>query len=448
MGQEQFLHELTAAQVREHLVEGRSSVAEFIDRQLAFAGATDESIQAFAHFDPEVIRLQAVHLDAARSRGEDAGELFGIPVGVKDIIDTFDMPTAHGCPVLADRYPIADATVVQRLRQAGAVVFGKTATTEFATFTPAATRNPHRLTHTPGGSSSGSAAAVASGMVPVAIGSQTNGSVIRPASFCGVYGFKPSFGLIPRTGVLEQSPSLDHLGVFARTIDDLARVAEVLVGDDGHDPACQGVAPRRLLRACLSEPLVEPKFCFVRSPWWERMSTDAREACEAFVEHLSDRITVLELPPVVEAAVGWHATVNDAELALCVRRELRDRIDAASPALRDRVARGAALPVIDYLAAKDRIAHVCSAFDEYFERYDAILCPAALGSAPEGLASTGDPIMATVWTFGGLPALNLPLLTLSDGLPFGIQAVGSFRNDGRLLRSCRWLVDQFLARNA
>jgi Asp-tRNA(Asn)/Glu-tRNA(Gln) amidotransferase A subunit family amidase len=146
--------------------------------------------------------------------------------------------------------------------------------------------------------------------------------------------------------------------------------------------------------------------------------------------------------------VGWHATVNDAELALCVRRELGDRVDADSPALRERAARGAVLPVIDYLAARDRIPHVGSAFNEYFERYDAILCPAALGSAPEGLDSTGDPLMSTVWTFGGLPALNLPLLTLSDGLPFGIQAVGGFRDDGRLLRACRWLIGQFLARNA
>ena len=448
MSAAKLVKEFTAVEYREYLASGQADVVEFYDQHLAFAKAADEAIHAFACLDERVILLQAQHLKAQRARGEPFGPLYGVPIAVKDIIDTVDFPTAYGSPIHEGRYALADATVVRRLRDAGAVIYGKTVTTEFATFHPGPTRNPHNLEHTPGGSSSGSAAAVAAGIVPVALGSQTNGSVIRPASFCGVYGYKPSMGVLPRTGVFEQSPSLDQLGLFARSIEDLAWVAEIMAGDDGQDAAARGMAPRQLSAICRAEPPVEPKFCFVKTPWWDRLDEESRLACEEFLELMQGVVVSAELPAVVEQAVQWHRQVNEVELSFALQREWRNHPEQLSPALLQRVEKGMTVPVIDYLAARERMPHVACAFDEYFEHYDAILSPASLGPAPRGLESTGDPIMQTVWTFGGLPSLNLPLLTLSGGLPLGVQAVGSLHNDARLLRAARWLVNEVVNRSS
>jgi Asp-tRNA(Asn)/Glu-tRNA(Gln) amidotransferase A subunit family amidase len=440
------VQEFSALEYRDYLAAGHADIEAFYAQVLAYAQGVDERIHAFASLDEKVIRLQAEQRKAERLRANPLGPLYGVPIALKDIFDTFDFPTAYGSPIHEGRYAVADATVVRRLRDAGAVIFGKTVTTEFATTHPGPTRNPHNPEHTPGGSSSGSAAAVAAGLVPVALGTQTNGSVLRPASFCGVYGFKPSRGLLPRTGVFEQSPSLDQIGVFARTIEDLAAVTEVMAGDDGYDPSSLGQPPRQLLSVCRSEPPVEPKFCFVRTPWWDRVDPEAREACEAFLEHMHGVVVIDELPEVVTRVVDWLRTVNEAELAFALQREMRHHAGALSDALRQRVEQAMHMPVVDYLNAKDRIPHVAAAFGEYFERYDAILSPAALGAAPRGLASTGDPLMQTTWSFAGLPALSMPLLTLGNGMPLGIQAVGALHNDGRLLRSCAWLVKEFVRR--
>lgn len=435
-----------ALDLRERYASGGLPLAQTTAQLLSAAATSQESLRAFAQLDPRIIALQAEHLETGRMRGEPCGPLYGVPVAIKDIIDTIDFPTEFGSPIHEGRYPIADATIVRRLREAGAIVFGKAATSEFAIATPAPTRNPHRPDRTPGASSAGSAAAVAAGLVPVAIGSQTNGSMIRPASFCGVYAFKPTRGLIPRTGVLEQSPTLDQIGVFARNIDDLAAVVEVISGDDGVDPATRGLAPRRLLEVSRSDPPLPPRFCFVRTPWWSRMSEEAREACEAFVDMLEGVVVHAELPPIVERTVSWHQTINNAELAHCLRNERARSPELLGGALQERLRAADAVTAIDYLYAVDRIPHVASAFDEYFEHFDAILTPASLGAAPPIAESTGDPIMQTVWSFAGLPSVNLPLITLADDLPMGIQAVGPAGQDARLLRSCRWLVETFLER--
>lgn len=441
------LHELTGIEVRDLLVSGRIGIPEFFEQASSFVAKADEQVLAFAHTDARVVTAQADDLQQLKVTGQLPGPLFGVPVGIKDIIDTEDYPTESGSPIHKGRYALADASVVRRLRAAGAVIMGKTVTTEFATFVPGPTRNPHNLEHTPGGSSSGSAAAVAAGMVPVAIGSQTNGSVTRPASYCGVYGFKPSMGLIPRTGVLEQSPSLDQIGVFARSIDDIALVTEVIVGDDGHDAATRGQPPMRLADVANAEPPLPPKFCFVKTPWWDQVEPEAQEAYEAFVAHLEGCVQHAAVPDVVAQALEWHRAINEPELAFCLQREWRHHRSQLSPALQDRVERGMAVPVMDYMLAKDRMSHVAGAFDEYFLDFDAILCPAALGTAPKGLASTGDPIMSTVWSFAGLPTLSLPLMNLSNGLPLGVQMVGRRKGDARLLQAGRWLVAEFLRRN-
>lgn len=442
------LSQLGALELAERYTSGALPLGETTRQLITAAEASQDRLHAFAHLDRRIIELQAEHLADGRMRGEPCGALFGAPIAVKDIIDTIDFPTEFGSEIHRGRYPIADATIVRRLREAGAIVFGKATTSEFAIATPSPTRNPHRLDRTPGASSAGSAAAVAAGIVPVAIGSQTNGSMIRPASFCGVYAFKPTRGLVPRTGVLEQSPTLDQIGVFARNIDDLAAVIEVICGDDGVDESTRGIAPRRLLEISRMAPPLEPRFCFVRTPWWSRMSDEAREACEAFVEVMHGVVVQAELPPIVERAVDWHQTINNAELAHCVRNERHRSPDLLGTALQARLRIADSISAVDYLYARDRIPHVATAFGEYFEHYDAILTPASLGAAPPIDESTGDPIMQTVWSFAGLPSVNLPLITLEHDLPMGIQAIGPIGQDARLLRACRWLVQTFLERTS
>ena len=439
--------DLTALEVHEHLLSGQETVPEFMAKLGRFVDGADQAIHAFAHRDDRVVALQADNLQRDRAAGHLPGPLFGVPVGVKDIIDTMDFPTEYGSPIHAGRYSVGDATVVSRLRAAGAVIFGKTVTTEFATTHPGPTCNPHNLAHTPGGSSSGSAAAVAAGMVPVALGTQTNGSVIRPASFCGVYALKPSRGLLPRTGVLDQSPSLDEIGVFARNLEDIAKVTEIMSGDDGHDSASARQSPRRLYDVAVSEPPLPPKFCFVKTPWWDDVEPEAREAYEAFVAHMGNDVEVVQLPDIVKQVAPWLVTVNEIELGVCLQKEWLHHRELLSEPLLARVEKSMTMSGTSYLIAKDRMFHVMNAFDEYFATYDAILCPAALGTAPHSLKSTGNPIMQTVWSFAGLPSVNLPLLTLSNGLPLGVQAVGSYQNDARLLRSARWLVSEFIKRN-
>ena len=440
--------ELTALEIREHLLSGQETVEEFTVKLGQFVDAADQTIRAFAHRDDRVVGLQAENLQRERLTGHLPGPLFGVPVAIKDIIDTMDFPTEFGSPIHQGRYSVGDASVVSRLRAAGAVIFGKTVTTEFATTQPGPTVNPHNPAHTPGGSSSGSAAAVAAGMVPVALGTQTNGSLIRPASFCGVYGFKPSRGLLPRTGVLDQSPSLDEIGVFARNIEDIAKVTEIMSGDDGHDPASARQAPRRLFDVAMSEPPLPPKFCFVKTPWWSDVDSEAQEAYEAFVDLMGGVVEFAELPDIVRSVAPWLSTVNEVELAFCLQKEWNHNRDKLSEPLQERIERAMSMKATDYVAAKDRMFHVMNAFDEYFADYDGILCPAALGTAPAGLASTGNPIMQTTWSFAGLPSLNLPLITLSNGLPLGVQSVGAYQNDARLLRSSRWLVSEFVKRTA
>lgn len=438
---------LTAVEIRDHLLSGQETVEEFTVKLGQFVDATDASIRAFAHRDDRVVALQSDSLQRQRTAGHLPVPLYGVPIAIKDIIDTVDFPTEYGSPIYKGRYSVSDATVVSRLRAAGAVIFGKTVSTEFATTEPGPTCNPHNLAHTPGGSSSGSAAAVAAGMVPVALGTQTNGSLIRPASFCGVYAYKPSRGMVPRTGVLDQSPSLDEVGVFARNLQDIACVAEILVGDDGHDAAAARQAPRRYVDVVSAEPPLQPKFCFIKTPWWDQVEPEAREAYEAFVAHMGGCVEQHDLPDIVRSVAPWLSTINESELAFCLQKEWNHSRARLSPALHTRIEKSMHIPVADYLAAKDRMFHVMSAFDEYFASYDAILCPSALGTAPLGLESTGNPIMQTAWSFAGLPCLNLPLMTLSNGLPLGVQAVGAYQNDARLMRSAQWLVTEFINRN-
>jgi Asp-tRNA(Asn)/Glu-tRNA(Gln) amidotransferase A subunit family amidase len=401
----------------------------------------DGDVQAWTFLDPAYALAQARAADELRLSGHPIGALHGVPVGLKDIIDTSDMPTENGSVLHAGRTPSRDATVVATLRAAGAIVLGKTVTTEFATRTAGKTRNPHNPGHTPGGSSSGSAAAVAAGMVPLALGSQTTGSTIRPASYCGVYGLKPTFGLIPRHGMFQLSRSLDHVGLFARSIDDVALLLEALAGFDERDPDSRPRARVPYTSIAAEEPPLPPMFAFVKTGRWDQVDADAKDAFAKLCERLGEQVEEIEMVSASNDASAWHDAISGPEIAMSLRHEWETGRDRLSPALRARIERGLAVRASDYVQALGRIPQVNASFTELFEqRYDAILTPTASGTAPAGLRSTGDPAFCALWTLCGMPSLSVPLMRGANGLPLGVQLVGPRHGDARLLRTARWLV--------
>jgi Asp-tRNA(Asn)/Glu-tRNA(Gln) amidotransferase A subunit family amidase len=313
-------------------------------------------------------------------------------------------------------------------------------TTELATYSPGKTRNPVNPEHTPGGSSSGSAAAVAAHMVPVAIGTQTNGSVIRPAAYCGVFGFKPTFGLVPRHGILKQSRPLDQVGFMARSVEDLAIIAEPLIGYDARDPDTRMAARPRLREVALQEPPLPPIVAYTRTPNWEEAEEQTRLAFDEVSGALGAQSVPFTVPAVFRDAWEWHRIVMEADLARSFRHEYAEGRDKLSDSLRAQIERGQRVTAVEYNDAVDRRDAVAESFDEVFDRCDAILTAAAAGPAPHGLASTGSPSFCTLWTFAGMPAITLPLLTAENGLPMGVQLVGRRGDDARLLRTARWLV--------
>jgi Asp-tRNA(Asn)/Glu-tRNA(Gln) amidotransferase A subunit family amidase len=431
---------LTGLQAQRLLGEGKITALELTEACLARIAADEPRVQAWAFLDPELARAHARRCDEARRLGRPQGPLHGIPVGVKDIIDTRDMPTENGTVLHAGRRPTRDAAVVERLRTAGAIVLGKTVTTELAVYHPGKTRNPHDPERTPGGSSSGSAAAVAAAMVPLAIGSQTNGSVIRPASYCGVFGFKPSYGLISRFGVLAQSRPLDHIGVFARTVEDLALIAEPLIGFDARDSDTRLEAPPRLLEVARQDWPLPPDLALVQSPVWDQADDDLKAAFAELAEALGPRITEVDLPEAFKAAHGLHGMIMGVDLARSFATEYERGRDQLSARLRGIIEDGQRALAIDYARALELVAGLRDSLDPLFARYDMIVTPATTGQPPRGLESTGSPAFCTIWTLLGLPAVTLPLLTGAEGMPIGVQLVGRFGDDARVLRTARWLV--------
>ena len=421
---------LSLADLKRRIDKGELTPDAALAQSVAAIEAQEKTIGAFAH-------------RAGTMRALKEGPLRGIAVGIKDIIDTSDMPTENGTVLHKGRTPRKDAAVVAALRAAGAVILGKTVTTECAYFHPGKTRNPHNPEHTPGGSSSGSAAAVAAGMVPLALGSQTNGSVIRPAAFCGAYGFKPTHGLIPRTGILKLSRTLDHVGIFARNVEDLALLMEQVAGYDDGDPDTRPRARIPFRQLAAEEPPLAPVLAFMKTPQWERADQDTKEAFDELREALGEAVEEVELFPSAVEAWDWHKTIMEVEMAANLEREWRTGANKLSKQLRSLLERGQEVRAVDYQRAVARIPLVVESFDDLFmQRYDAILTPAAPGTAPKGLGSTGDPSFCTLWTLLGLPAITLPLMQGSNGLPIGVQLVGRRNFDARLMRTARWLVGQ------
>lgn len=435
---------LTAADAAQRIEKGEITSQKLVQACLDRIAEREETVQAWQHLDADYALEQASKADEWRAAGRTTGPLHGVPVGIKDIVDTKDMPTENGTPIHADRRPRQDAALVAALRDAGAVILGKTVTTELAVMTPNKTRNPVNPSHTPGGSSSGSAAAVADYMVPLAIGTQTGGSVIRPAAYCGIFGFKPTFGLISRRGVLNQSPALDTVGTMGRTVEDLALMADCLTA---FDPSDRDMWPRsrpRLRETAVSEVPVEPALAFLKTPAWEHGEPVMQEAFAELKETLGERCDEVPLPEVFNKVLEWHRFLQNGDIAKNYGPLLDQYPDQISAGLKERIEDGRSVSAVDYNTAREFRDILNAGLDEIFERYDAVITPATTGPAPQGLETTGSPVFNAMWTYLGVPAVTLPLLDV-EGLPLGVQLVGPRQDDGRLLRTANWLVNHLSA---
>lgn len=407
---------MRALDLARRIEDGKLTPAAVIDLCARAIEAREAEIGAFVTLDIGAAGKLAQDEAARLSRSP----LRGLPVGIKDIFDTADLPTSYGSPIYADHRPRADAALVAMIRRAGGLIPGKTVSTEFASLVPAKTRNPWNPAHTPGGSSSGSAAAVAAGMLPLAIGSQTGGSVIRPAAFCGVAGYKPSYAILPTVGMKCFSWQLDTAGLFAAGIADVAFAAAAISGRDlrvDSDPAA-------------------PRIALVRTHVWNEAS-EAMQSAVQRAAHLAEKagakVKELVLPPILEEAHRIHGTVQDYEAYRALAFEYDRHRDKIAPLLREQLDRAAAITHDAYDAARRITTGARRALGELMADVDVILTPSAPGAAPHGLGATGSPTFNRLWTLMGSPCVNVPGLVDAGGLPLGVQIVGGFDRDQRTL---------------
>lgn len=433
------LSQLTATDIITHLRARDFSATEVTRACLETIDRLDPVIHAWIHVVPEIALKQAEAADRKLATGR-AGGLCGVPIGIKDIFNTADMPTQMGSPIWKGFTPGNDARVVHYLRMADAVLLGKTVTAEFAVHAPGPTRNPHNFEHTPGTSSSGSAASTASYMVPLALGTQTAGSIIRPASYCGVYGFKPSFGLVPRTGMLKTTDSLDTVGIFSRSVEDLALLFDVIRVRGADYP---------ISHAHLNDPARQTKG---RRPWrigllegpkWKDAESYAQEAIQEFGRKLANvpeiKIEVVALPPSFQSAHDIHATIYDRALAYYFKEEFVAQT-LVSSIMYEIVQRGNRLTLDQYKAALDGQNSLARQLDQVFaDRVDVIVDLSTGGEALKGLGSIDRPDNCLIWTLCGVPAINLPIFTGPNRLPFGAQILARRYNDYLLLDFARHL---------
>jgi len=391
----------------------------------------DRQVQAFAWFDADHALATARMLNLTARRGA----LHGLPVAVKDNIDTADMPTGYGSPIYDGHRPVVDAACVAQLKAAGAFVLGKTVSAELANFTPGATRNPHNLEHTPGGSSSGSAAAVAAHFAPLALGTQTAGSVIRPAAYCGVVGYKPSPGLVPRSGVKPNSDLLDEVGAFARNVEDAAFAAAALAAKPGWrelpQDGCTGAAP-------IIGMVVTPQ-AHLSSP----SMLAALEAAFRQLSHRGARTAQVTWPRVFDGLFDAQKIVQSFETARALSPEFAYRRPMLSGRLIEIIDHGRGVPADEYMAALQLRRACIAAIDSLFGNAEVLLTPSATGEAPKGLGSTGDPVFNRPWHLLGCPMLNLPVPAAlghgESGLPLGISVVARPGDDARLWAAAGWV---------
>lgn len=414
---------ITAVEAVAAIEAGTLTSEELVRGYLDRIAERDGVVKAWAYLDPDHALAQAREADAA-----SGGLLRGIPVGVKDIIDTYDMPTGHNSPIFQGKVPFGDAACVALCRTANAVIMGKTVTTEFANRHPGATTNPHDPAHTPGGSSSGSAAAVADGHVPLAFGTQTGGSVIRPAAYCGVVGYKPTYGDFSRVGIKMQCHSVDTLGLMARTLDDIALFRAAVLK----------LPPLRI-----DHDIGRPRIGVCRSPVWDQAAPETKALMEETATRLSDKgasVVDVSFAAPFSDIIDDHAAIIGFE---CVRNYADERVrnpDKVSDELMNGPMKsGLAVSFERYVAAQRKATAFRAHVDSLFDKVDLLLTPSATGEAPKGLAATGDPIFNSIWTLAGTPCVTLPAGTGPNGLPLGVQLVGLRHDDDRVLSLAAWV---------
>jgi amidase len=418
------LTKISATEAAARIAAGKLKSEALVAACLERIGQREKDVRAWAHINPEVALAQA----RARDREPRRTRLHGIPVGVKDVLDTVDLPTEYGSPIYRGNRTSCDAACVAQVRELGGVILGKTVTTEFATRNPNKTRNPHNPKHTPGGSSQGSAAAVADGMVPIAFGTQTTSSIIRPAAYCGVVGYKPSFGLVNRAGVKALSDSLDTVGTLTRTVPDAALIVEELSG-----------APATSFDAV---PRMKPRIGFCRTPYWRQADRPTQEALEQAVprlERAGAKVAEVDLDGEFARLVDVQVTISTYEMFRALAYERTRFPGLISKHLMGRLLGGGRVTRAEYEEAQ-AIAQRCRArLDDVFREYDALLAPSAPGEAPEGLASTGEPVFGSSWTVLHGPAVTVPAFHGPRGLPLGAQIIGALGKDGPTLLCAEWV---------
>lgn len=432
------LHTLSAAEMAAGIANGTFTSEAVVTDCLKHIAVRDDAVGAWIWLDIDLALEQARAADRVLATGHGVGPLHGVPVAIKDIIQTADMPTQDGYAGHEGRHTGRDALCVSELRDAGAVILGKTVTTELASRTPGKTRNPVNPDHTPGGSSSGSAAAVRDRQVPLGLGTQTGGSVIRPASFCGIHALKPTFGLVARYGVTLQADWLDTVGTYGNSVADVALITEQMLARDLTDPQAIPRSRPSLTAIAAQDPPHRPRFAFVRTPVWDQADTAAQRALEDFAASLGGDCTQVDLPDWMADAWRWHRVLQIYDNARHYG-PLADRDgELMSLSMRGQVAEGREMTEAEYRLSIAKREEVNEALAPIFAEYDAILTLPATGIAPRGLEYTGDPVFNAFWTFVGLPCVNLPLLEV-DEMPLGVQLVGPRGADGPLLRTARWL---------
>ena len=409
----------------------------YIDRIKKF----EKDVKAWQFFDEKLLLEKAEEADDYRKSGKPLGPLHGMPIAIKDIIGTYDMPTECGTVFRKKKSSSQDSEIVNLLKNAGAIVMGKTVTCELAYIHPSKTRNPHDYSRTPGGSSSGSAAVVASYMSHLSIGSQTGGSVIRPASYCGVVGYKPSYGLISRSGVLKVSDKLDTIGVFGRSVKDVALLAKSLIRKDLYDASTIYFSSDRMLDVCEEKLEFDPKFIFYKTKNWKNINKKSQEAFEFLIKSFKKNIEIYDEPSYFKDIPKYHQIIHEVDMANNFQIYYDKDKSKLSKELNDAISRGLKYSAKDYSDAIDFMKQSYESYKEVFEDYYGILTPSSNGVADKGLGSTGSADFQKIWTYLGLPAISLPLLTGENDLPLGLQLVGNKFDDLRFLGTAKWLED-------
>jgi len=423
------LIKLNATDAIELMRKGELSSEKYVSAFLEHIEKREPLIGAWSFLDPELAIQQAKEADK-RWKDKNAGKLNGLPIGIKDIIDTKDMPTENGSKICKNRKPSEDAYLVNLLKEAGAVIMGKCVTTEFALSGPGKTKNPNDLECTPGGSSSGSAAAVCDNMVPLSIGSQTGGSVLRPASFNGIIGLKPTFGTISRYGMSPISQRLDHPGIYANTINDIDLVASVLFSYDQNDLDMI----KNFEYKNYEQTSPSPKFAFIKGPVWGYGEQDMQDEITNFVKNSSLNIVDFELDSIFESAAKSHEIIMNGSIARSLSKYYKNEKNKLHPFTISRIEAGMPVSAKDYIDAIENAKLMELSLKKVFKEFDAIITPSAPGQAPRDLMNTGNAIFNGYWTMMGVPAISLPLLRGKDNLPIGIQIITSWKEDSKLLK--------------